>query len=88
MNATLIINWPSGTILTYRAEWCGETVTLEDNILEDIFFSDKFEPEWDNGYPDMDIVLNGNPEIRSRVIFVDNIGDLCSTKDLDRLLKK
>lgn len=87
MNATLTINWPSGATMSYRAEWRSFDVILDDGVLNELFFSDKFESEWDKGHPDMDVSLNGNPEIRSRVVFEDNVGDIYSTRNLDNLLK-
>jgi hypothetical protein len=77
-NATLTVSWEDGSIDTFEATW--NKNSIESDAAERIFFNDEFDEKMGDGGPNMDIHLNENPNVKSRVHFEPEAGELYSTR--------
>jgi len=79
VKALLIVRLGNGEILKYDADWEDTCVSVDEQVGEDLFFSDKYDMEYS---PEMDVVLANNAEIKSRVHFECEAGEFYSTRPL------
>lgn len=85
-NATLVVK-QNDKVFKFPITWI-ENYFEEDEMYElynQLFYSDDII-DWSNGYPEMDVYLNDDPSITSRVREESVVGMLLPTKHLGQLL--
>ena len=88
-NATLTAHFPEANkTIEFPVTWDGQCIYGE--AAEELFFSDRDQDPRFEGCeeePELDVFLNEDKSIKSRVSFEDVAGELFSTRDLEKLLK-
>jgi hypothetical protein len=87
MNATLKATWSNKTV-EFPVFWGGNFIEGEERIAEVLFSDRKKDPRFAGclGDPDLDIILDENPKIKSQVHSDDIAGELMAKKNLRRML--
>ena len=86
MNATLTIEFPDFTD-QFDIEWIGDGIDNSEELWDEIFCSERYDSEWDQGnVPNMTVTLKDDPSISSRVIQESEAGMIFPTRDLNKLL--
>jgi hypothetical protein len=86
-NAVLTVKFTNNTY-TFPVTWKQKCFAEGEDIAERLFFSDEFAESEYEDYADMNVSLVSNPAIKSRVVFEAEVGEIFSTRSLDKLLAK
>jgi len=78
-NATLIVEFPKNTY-RFPVTWIGDRIEESSDIANEVFVDREYHLDFMDGPPDMDVVLDADPSIKSRVLFEDMAWEIYPTR--------
>lgn len=90
-NAKLVVIFPPKTVYEFPVTWTEDCISNSSDIAYKLYSGKEYDKDWDNkeciSFPEIDIVLDSNPKIKSRCHFDTEAMNLFPTRSLESLKK-